>query len=38
HGTHVTGIIGAERNNGIGIDGVANAVKLMILRVVPDGD
>ncbi|MFX5751927.1 S8 family serine peptidase, partial [Acinetobacter baumannii] len=23
---------------GIGIDGVANAVKLMILRVVPDGD
>ncbi|MBX9734375.1 MAG: S8 family peptidase [Chitinophagaceae bacterium] len=38
HGTHVTGIIGAERNNGIGIDGVADAVKLMILRVVPDGD
>jgi len=38
HGTHVTGIIGAERNNGVGIDGVADAVKLMILRVVPDGD
>lgn len=38
HGTHVAGIIGAERNNGIGIDGVADAVKLMILRVVPDGD
>jgi cell wall-associated protease len=38
HGTHVTGIIGAERNNGVGVDGVADAVKLMILRVVPDGD
>ncbi|SKA05865.1 S8 family peptidase [Sediminibacterium ginsengisoli] len=38
HGTHVAGLIGAERNNGIGIDGVADNVKLMILRVVPDGD
>ncbi len=38
HGTHVAGIIGAVRNNGIGVNGVANNVKLMILRAVPDGD
>lgn len=38
HGTHVTGLIGAQRNNGIGIDGVADNVKIMMLRVVPDGD
>ncbi len=38
HGTHVAGIIGAKRDNGKGIDGVANNVKLMILRAVPDGD
>ncbi len=38
HGTHVTGIIAAKRNNGIGMDGVADNVKVMMLRVVPDGD
>ena len=38
HGTHVAGIIGAVRGNGIGIDGIAPAVKLMIVRTVPDGD
>jgi len=38
HGTHVSGIIAASRNNGTGIDGVADAVKIMMLRVVPDGD
>ncbi|HLO81101.1 MAG TPA: S8 family peptidase [Chitinophagaceae bacterium] len=38
HGTHVAGIIGAKRGNGKGMDGVANDVKLMILRAVPDGD
>lgn len=38
HGTHCAGIIGAVRNNGIGIDGVADNVSLMILRAVPDGD
>ncbi len=38
HATHVAGIIGAVRNNGIGIDGVADAVKLMAIRAVPDGD
>ena len=38
HGTHVTGIIAAERHNGIGVDGVANNVKIMVLRTVPNGD
>lgn len=38
HGTHVTGIIAAARNNGIGIDGIVSNVKIMTLRVVPDGD
>lgn len=38
HGTHVAGIIAAQRGNNIGIDGVSNAVKIMGIRVVPDGD
>lgn len=38
HGTHVTGIIGAERGNNIGVEGVADNVKIMTVRVVPDGD
>ncbi len=38
HGTHVAGIVAAERNNGIGMNGVANNVKIMALRAVPDGD
>lgn len=38
HGTHVAGIIAAQRNNGIGMDGVANNVKIMVVRAVPDGD
>ncbi|NGM66032.1 S8 family peptidase [Sphingobacterium sp. SGR-19] len=38
HGTHVAGIIGAKRHNGIGIDGVADNVQIMGVRVVPDGD
>lgn len=38
HGTHVSGIIGAQRDNGIGVEGVADQVKIMSLRIVPDGD
>jgi subtilisin family serine protease len=41
HGTHVAGIIGASREAGSRTGearGIAQAVKLMALRVVPDGD
>jgi subtilisin family serine protease len=38
HATHVSGIIGAVRDNGIGINGVADHVRIMSVRVVPDGD
>ncbi len=38
HGTHVAGIIAAERNNGKGVNGVANNVAIMSVRVVPNGD
>lgn len=36
HGTHVSGTIAATQNNGIGIAGVANNVKIMAIRTVPD--
>ncbi len=38
HGTHVAGIIGAVRDNGLGMDGMADHVRLMAVKVVPDGD
>ncbi|MFD1769374.1 S8 family peptidase [Sphingobacterium suaedae] len=38
HGTHVAGIIGAKRENGVGINGVADNVRIMAVRLVPDGD
>ena len=38
HGTHVSGIIAASRKNGMGMDGIADNVKIMMLRAVPDGD
>lgn len=38
HGTHVAGIIAAKRNNGIGMNGVADNAQIMVVRTVPDGD
>ncbi|WP_426490716.1 S8 family peptidase [Hymenobacter sp. 102] len=38
HGTHVAGIIGADRENNAGILGVAPNVQIMSVRAIPDGD
>jgi len=38
HGTHVSGIIAAIKGNQKGGDGIADFVKIMPVRVVPNGD
>jgi subtilisin family serine protease len=38
HGTFVSGIIAADRNNNLGLKGIADSVKIMVIRAVPDGD
>jgi len=38
HGTHVAGIIAASRDNNLGIKGIADHVKIMVIRAVPNGD
>ncbi|HLT79573.1 MAG TPA: S8 family peptidase [Cyclobacteriaceae bacterium] len=38
HGTSVAGVIAAKRHNGVGIDGIADNVRIMPIRVVPNGD
>ncbi len=38
HGTHVSGIIGAVRNNNIGVDGIVDNVRILFIRAVPGGD
>ena len=39
HGTHVAGIIGANRKNEIGVKGIADNVQIIAVRVVPpNGD
>lgn len=38
HGTHVAGIVAASRHNGKGMDGIADNVRIMTIRAVPDGD
>ena len=38
HGTHVAGVIAANRDNNIGARGVADNVKIIPLRTVPNGD
>ena len=38
HGTHVAGIIAADRTNELGIKGIADNVRIMSVRTVPNGD
>ena len=38
HGTHCSGIIAGVRNNNKGGDGIADNVRIMMIRAVPDGD
>ncbi|MFP4090751.1 MAG: S8 family serine peptidase, partial [Cyclobacteriaceae bacterium] len=38
HGTHVAGIIAANRSNDLGMEGIADNVVIMPIRAVPDGD
>ncbi len=38
HGTHVAGIIAAMRNNGVGVNGIADHVRIMAIRAIPQGD
>jgi cell wall-associated protease len=38
HGTHVAGIIGANRKNELGVKGIADNVRIMSVRAVPNGD
>ena len=38
HGTHCAGIIGGVRGNGLGADGIADAVHIMAIRSTPSGD
>jgi subtilisin family serine protease len=38
HGTFVAGIIAANRNNHLGINGIADSIQIMVLRAIPDGD
>lgn len=38
HGTGVAGLIGALRNNGYGINGIADNVRIMAIKAVPNGD
>lgn len=38
HGTFVSSLIAADRDNGLGIEGISNNAEIMCLRAVPDGD
>ncbi|MDX1762017.1 MAG: S8 family serine peptidase, partial [Christiangramia sp.] len=38
HGTHVAGIIAADRSNEIGLKGVSSNARILTVRAVPDGD
>ncbi|MBK9729162.1 MAG: S8 family peptidase [Saprospiraceae bacterium] len=38
HGTHVAGLVAAQRGNNLGMEGIADHVRIMSVRCVPDGD
>ncbi|MEO5893071.1 MAG: S8 family serine peptidase [Ferruginibacter sp.] len=38
HGSHLAGIIGADRTNGIGMMGIADNVQIMVVRTSAEGD
>lgn len=38
HGTHVAGILAADRTNALGVNGVVGQVQLMTIRAIPDDD
>ncbi len=38
HDTHIAGIIGAKRNNGVGMDGIADNVQIMMVKAMTGGD
>jgi subtilisin family serine protease len=38
HGTAVAGVVAAVRGNDVGVDGIADAVRIMAVRAVPAGD
>jgi subtilisin family serine protease len=38
HGTSVASVVAAERNNGIGLDGAGDGIRIMAIRAVPNGD
>ncbi len=38
HGTMVSGVIAAIRNNNLGVKGIATNVEIMVIRAVPNGD
>ncbi len=38
HGTHLSGIIAADRNNAVGIQGIADNVQIMMVRTSAEGD
>lgn len=38
HGSHVAGIIAADRTNKLGVNGIADHVRILSVRCIPDGD
>lgn len=38
HGTHLAGIVGADRTNGAGMQGIADNVQIMMVRTSAEGD